>query len=417
MPVGRQPRKPKATSKTNANTGTPKAVAGEANHGDEQENVSVATFDMPTFTSPTFGEYNNNQDNTNNAESEPAQKIPKKRGRKPKGGKIIEQSDKVSNGDTDTMPNVIIHFKCSLDDIKQGVFGSSFKTINEVTLDEYNKRQTDEVLPNESNQNVFHGTKTNDFNMSLMTEYNDIEQTITTQIYPLNGNQNSLNLHIGGCNSKEESYCCSTIEHNVDESKAQGSNADANWYIWQKLKELEVKLHNNSLNGKRSACFWDTCQFDTPMFYIPKFISGDSIKCYGCFCSIPCALAYLDREDIDSSTKYERKQLLYHVYREVFDNRGTIYPAPDPRYTLDKFLGNLTIQEWRSLLKSDRLLLIVDKPLTPELPELHIDHSEQYVGKNALGNDQYGKYKIRKVPPKQSKGEIVAEKFGITTRR
>ena len=33
--------------------------------------------------------------------------------------------------------------------------------------------------------------------------------------------------------------------------------------------------------------------------------------------------------------------------------------------------GNLTIQEYRKLLKSERLLLIVDKPLTRILPELH----------------------------------------------
>ena len=39
-----------------------------------------------------------------------------------------------------------------------------------------------------------------------------------------------------------------------------------------------------------------------------------------------------------------------------------IKPAPNPYYTLDKFYGNLSIQQYRRLLKNERLLLVVDKP-------------------------------------------------------
>ena len=63
------------------------------------------------------------------------------------------------------------------------------------------------------------------------------------------------------------------------------------------------------------------------------------------------------------------------------------------------------------------MLLIVDKPLTPELPQLHTETTERFL---TMGNTtttdvaQYGKFKIRKVAPKQSKGAIVAERFGAT---
>ena len=43
---------------------------------------------------------------------------------------------------------------------------------------------------------------------------------------------------------------------------------------------------------------------------------------------------------------------------------------------LNKYYGNLSIQEYRSLLKNERLFLIVDKPLTRILPELHEDNDE-----------------------------------------
>jgi hypothetical protein len=38
---------------------------------------------------------------------------------------------------------------------------------------------------------------------------------------------------------------------------------------------------------------------------------------------------------------------------------------------LDKFFGNLTIQEYRKLLKSEHLLATLDKPMTRIFPELH----------------------------------------------
>ena len=43
---------------------------------------------------------------------------------------------------------------------------------------------------------------------------------------------------------------------------------------------------------------------------------------------------------------------------------------------LEKYYGNLNIQEYRSLLRNDKLFLIVDKPLTRILPELHEDNDD-----------------------------------------
>ena len=180
---------------------------------------------------------------------------------------------------------------------------------------------------------------------------------------------------------------------------------------------MEVNFHNNNTNGKRSSCFWDTCPFDTPPFYIPKAIDANDVRPYGCFCSLNCALAYLQSEDIDSSAKFERRQLMFNLYSKVVGDKTFVKPAPNPRYTLDKYYGNLSIQQWRSLLAGDRMLLIVDKPLTPELPQLHTETTERFL---TMGNTtttdvaQYGKFKIRKVAPKQSKGAIVAERFGAT---
>ena len=43
-----------------------------------------------------------------------------------------------------------------------------------------------------------------------------------------------------------------------------------------------------------------------------------------------------------------------------------------------EYLGNLTIQEYRSLLGNERLFLVVDKPLTRILPELH-EYNDEFI--------------------------------------
>ena len=55
---------------------------------------------------------------TTEATDEATLKVPKKRGRKPKGGKIIKQPVNNNNNEP-TKPNVILHLKCSLNDVSE----------------------------------------------------------------------------------------------------------------------------------------------------------------------------------------------------------------------------------------------------------------------------------------------------------
>ncbi len=61
---------------------------------------------------------------------------------------------------------------------------------------------------------------------------------------------------------------------------------------------------------------------------------------------------------------------------KIYNYNKEIKPAPNPYYTLNKYYGNLTIQEYRQLLEYDRLILVIDKPLTKIYPELHEDNNE-----------------------------------------
>ncbi len=72
--------------------------------------------------------------------------------------------------------------------------------------------------------------------------------------------------------------------------------------------------------------------------------------------------------------------MLNSMYSDICNNTDRpIKPAPDPRYLLNKYYGNLSIDEYRKLLKSDHLLYVVNKPLTHSLPELYEDNNEYLV--------------------------------------
>jgi len=155
--------------------------------------------------------------------------------------------------------------------------------------------------------------------------------------------------------------------------------------IWKKLSNLKYQLHFNCLPDKRSSCFWCTCPFDNPAIYIPSKIRNGVYDVYGCFCSPQCAVAFLRNEQLDHSVLWERYSMINDLYGKIFGRN--IKPAPSPYYTLNKFYGNLNIQEYRKLLNNDKLLMIVDKPMSKVLPELYEDNNElPNVNNNLLHN-------------------------------
>ena len=111
-------------------------------------------------------------------------------------------------------------------------------------------------------------------------------------------------------------------------------------------------MYQDNLQDKKSACFWCTYEYDNYPCYIPKNELDDKIYGYGSFCRPECAVAYLMKENIDDSSKFERYSLLNNLYGKIYNYEKNIRPEPNPYYTLDKFYGKLSIQEYRRLLNS-----------------------------------------------------------------
>jgi hypothetical protein len=308
----------------------------------------------------------------------------KKRGRKPKGGKIIQQTLQTIV-QKECKPNIILHLKCSLKDLtSDGDHNSNFTSAN---VDSYNFETNNELNYDLISNSLFSNSSQDKDNF-----YN----TNITPMYALNDSMQNKD-H----DKFEEDTEVSNISSSVETRE-----------IWRKLKILEHNLHINNISDKKSACFWCSYDFDNPPIYIPKHFIKNSYNVYGCFCTPECAVAHLMEENIDSSAKFERYHLINHIYSKIYEYKKNIKPAPNPYYMLDKYYGNLTIQEYRSLLRSERLFLIVDKPLTRILPEFHEDNDEFIINNKIIPSNNYHvKKRLQKKMP-QTKNTILNEKFG-----
>ncbi len=315
----------------------------------------------------------------------------KKRGRKPKGGKIIQQLI-AQEGIKIDKPNVILHLKCSMKDLQSVASSSSSSSAS--SSSNYNNTIEPYAFPLQS------GKSNLSYDIIGGEHINKINQNSNSNVKPVNSTYTESRLN-NDCENNDDDYDdrITTKEQCLRE-------------LWKKLKVLEHDLHINNVNNKKSACFWDTCEFDNPPVYIPKHYLNGTYNVYGCFCCPECAVAYLMNENIDSSSKFERYHLLNHIYSKIYDYTKNIKPSPNPYYMLDKYYGNLTIQEYRSLLRNERLFLIVDKPLTRILPELHDDNDEFILNNKIIPSNNNYQLKTRMQRKKITKNSIVNEKFG-----
>jgi hypothetical protein len=328
--------------------------------------------------------------------------IVKKRGRKPKGGKLIIKSHENINVQN-LIPNMILHLKCSIHDLNEYNEKRKKNITNPLN---YNPTVPPEIMSYMDNEaGLAYSTieSSTNINSNMNIAYSDSS-------YKMNDPYNVCKCNNGvNCNSNNNSK--------IEDPNTNVKNINI------KLNELKTQLFNKTLNDKKSACFWCSYDFDNPECYIPKNNLNGEIYGYGSFCRPECAVAFLMKENMDDSVKFERYQLLNQIYGKIYNFKRNIKPAPNPYYLLDKYYGNLTIQQYRKLLKTEHMLLVIDKPMTRILPELHDDNENYILNIYGIENktpsaNMNGAYKVKRQSEKQTgptKNSIIKEQFGITT--
>ena len=334
--------------------------------------------------------------------------INKKRGRKPKAGFILNSNAGIY--DTSQVPNIILHLKCHLSDLK---------TNDSISNYDYTPSISEVESYNLSTNNLQSSDICQTYNEESLDEVDEDTDTIQHNMYPSNSavasapNSASIStsavpsVSVGASSNKSPGLgpglgpgpsatssitpatsitSVSHIKKSATETAVHVLNERHQKEIMKKINRLKYSFHNGEtiqmkLNHK-CACFWDTCEFDGPIYYLPIMIVNGVVHVSGCFCSPECALAALLKEQLDTSTKFERIHLLHLLYGSS-SNKG-FKPAPNPNYLLDKYYGNLTIDEYRSLLKGPQMIHIVNKPLTHILPELYEDNNDFLVNSKVI---------------------------------
>ena len=333
-------------------------------------------------------------------DSTPVNAVAKKRGRKPKGGKLILKQTENTNAST-SVTNVILHLKCSMNDLN-----NHNHNIQQIVTDPlvYNPSIPPSIM-------TYNLNEPNAIFSNFSNDTNDNTSNTDNSTYAYAYTENESNKLCQSCNLKMETKNqVEVVDDNDDDINIKDIN--------NKLKKIKLQLYKNSNPDKKSACFWCTYEFDNQVCYIPKYEIDQQIYGYGSFCRPECAVSFLMKENIDDSTKHERHALLNQIYSKVYDYKKSIKPAPDPHYLLDKFYGNLSIQEYRKLLKSEHMLLVIEKPMTRILPELHEDNDDfimNIYGTKTTQPNQSGIYKVKRQSEKQkgpSKSSIIKDNFG-----
>ncbi len=317
--------------------------------------------------------------------------VPKKTRKTKSTAKLVETEDPIEP--VQIVNNVILHLKCTTADLEEHDMLMTRRLIDPL---KYNPDVPPEVETYDIIKlNACEYDTTCRTASTLTTESGYLRPDFTKTINPL------------CCKCKTNEW-----QDDVEDTDAEKRE------LKQKLRDLKVQLYKNSVDcNKKSACFWDTCEYDNPACRIPLYIMGDTIHGYGSFCRPECAVAYLFQENIDDSTKFERYQLINRIYGPIYNYKKNIKPAPSPYYTLDKYYGDLSIQEYRRLLKSEHLLMVVEKPFTRVLPELHEDNDElmtNVYGINKASASTGGIFKVKRQserPVGPSKSSVIADKF------
>jgi hypothetical protein len=304
--------------------------------------------------------------------------INKKRGRKPKAGFILNSVSGIY--DASEVPNIILHLKCHISDLKTNDSISNYDYTPSIS----------EVESYNLSTNIL---QSSDICQSYQPEEDERHISDNVHSQPHISHIHKSDSSPAVCQSTPQPATShsqlvlpTTIKPVATDSVIHVLNERHQKEIMKKINRLKYSFHNGEtiqmkLNHK-CACFWDTCEFDGPIYYLPIMIVNGVFHVSGCFCSPECALAALLKEQLDTSTKFERIHLLHLLYGSS-SNKG-FKPAPNPNYLLDKYYGNLTIDEYRSLLKGPQMIHIVNKPLTHILPELYEDNNDFLVNSKVI---------------------------------
>ena len=283
----RRSKKDMLIANANANANANKITDNITNNGDSSiENIIVKTRKRRVCKSKNIE--NNTGENIilnseQNPQIQPEEKVIKKRGRKPKGGKIITQKLEENNNNNE-LPNIILHLKCSIRDIKNintestnsysveqndiQSYNSSQLTGSEIYIKNASKQNTPSIpipISKDSSSHLFkvydnissnvinnqNNTNKNNNNNNNNNTSNNSNSNNSNNIYPNNIQDFYNNLYSSDVNSYNNNLINRNDLDNCDDNDDNIDINNSEKDIWRKINQLKISFHKIYLKDKK----------------------------------------------------------------------------------------------------------------------------------------------------------------------
>jgi hypothetical protein len=333
--------------------------------------------------------------------------VKKRRGRKPKETKVEVISSKVSIIDSlnvSSKPSTVIvdGDKDTTSNINNDASSSTTKTMDESNAD-------DTKEPKKGRRGRKPKYVYSSFDVASNIDENQGTTNTTDDenvIVRLNISNDVLNI-VSGSNVDEQPYAYNHDTYNnisnindilscQDDGTSNKKNKnDNNAKVVNVLNEFAEKNKNNEWPSNTSiSCYWCVHRFDNAPFGIPINYKNGSFDVFGCFCSLECAAAHNFNENKSQDEMWERYQLINMMSREM--KMGNIVRCSPPRLSLKVFGGNMDIDTFRNVGKSNKIMNVNFPPMTSitqqleEINDFEISNDFKYI---PVDDDRINKYK------------------------
>ena len=257
---------------------------------------------------------------------------PRKRGRKPRGGMVTSRSKKVST--EIRIPNIIIQLNCRMTDI--------------ISADDIDSTV---YSPNIADIIGY---------LNTTLQYQELEPDETTTA---------------------ETTTAETT--NINNTTTTTQSSDDSIMQIQPIAPPEYTRTAAPTTYGRKMCFFCGCD-DRPT---PVAIPKSNTESYGQFCRPECAAAFVMNESIDTTTKYDRFQMLCTEYG---NDDEPIKQSPSPHYLLEHYCGEMTPVEYHEMIGE---CTVVESGTTIRIFPRVIRESKKTSNPKTVGG---GKYQIRR---------------------
>tara|TARA_X000000950_G_C13739318_1_gene587776 strand:- start:232 stop:909 length:678 start_codon:yes stop_codon:yes gene_type:complete len=146
-----------------------------------------------------------------------------------------------------------------------------------------------------------------------------------------------------------------------------------------KIETIDKVVYSN-VDSTRTYDCWNCSEKINNLIGYPIYYDKKVFYCYGDFCSFACCGRYIT-DKYSNQELYDKLNLLNNMYNKANNTINKMVDIAPDRRLLNKFGGNMTIQEYRDEIYKDNHYNITIPPIIP------VNHTVVNLGTTSIINN------------------------------